>query len=186
MAFHQKHIPSGTVRLTRRELRIASLMATGASNRQVAEDLFISPHTVAAHLGNMLRRVGASNRTELIARLYSMGVLRQGAWPPLPSDGPAPPAARAAAGSPRPAVAIRSTGPASAGPAPHGNEVPVAMTFDALDALREAGHPVDLLAVEQRSVLAGLSESEVAVLNSVKDRLEAAAGEVEGQELKLL
>ncbi|MCD0484755.1 hypothetical protein LO771_20750 [Streptacidiphilus sp. ASG 303] len=60
------------------------------------------------------------------------------------------------------------------------------MTFDALDALREAGHPVDLLAVEQRSVLAGLSESEVAVLNSVKDRLEAAAGEVEGQELKLL
>ncbi|WP_329310671.1 aroma-sacti cluster domain-containing protein [Streptomyces sp. NBC_01262] len=60
------------------------------------------------------------------------------------------------------------------------------MSFDALQALREAGHPVDLLAVEQRSVLSGLSELEVRVLNSVKGRLEAVAGEVEGQDLKLL
>lgn len=60
------------------------------------------------------------------------------------------------------------------------------MTFNALQALREAGHPVDLLAVEQRSVLAELSEVEVQVLNSVKGRLEAVSAEVEGQELKLL
>lgn len=62
------------------------------------------------------------------------------------------------------------------------------MSFDALQALRDAGHPVDLLAAEQRSVLAALNESEVQVLNSVKDRLEVAAGdaEVEGQDIKLL
>ncbi len=97
----------------------------------------------------------------MIARLYALGVLVQGTWPPLPAEGQAR--------------------------RPHyGNEVPVAMTFDALNALREAGHPVDLLAVEQRSVLSQLSEQEVEVLNSVKGRLEAAAGEVEGQDLKLL
>ena len=56
------------------------------------------------------------------------------------------------------------------------------MTFDALAALRAAGNPVDLLSPEQRSVLAQLTEEEVAVLNSVKERLDAVAdNDVEGQ-----
>jgi DNA-binding CsgD family transcriptional regulator len=165
--------------LTGREIRIASLVAAGASNRRIAKDLCISPHTVAAHLCNMLRRTGASNRTELIARLYARGVLVQGAWPPLPADGQQHTA---------PDRSVRSVGSVGINLSwPHYvNEVPVAMSFDALQALREAGHPVDLMAVEQRSVLSGLSELEVQVLNSVKGRLEAAAGEVEGQDLKLL
>jgi hypothetical protein len=55
------------------------------------------------------------------------------------------------------------------------------MTFDALGALRQAGNPVDLLTVEQRDVLAQLTEDEVDVLNSVKRRLDAVAdAEVEG------
>jgi hypothetical protein len=55
------------------------------------------------------------------------------------------------------------------------------MTFDALEELRLAGNPVDLLADEQREVLAQLSEAEVAVLNSVKKRLDAVSdNEVEG------
>jgi hypothetical protein len=55
------------------------------------------------------------------------------------------------------------------------------MPFDALTALREAGSPVDLLTDAQRAVLATLTEEEVAVLNSVKRRLDGAGGaEVEG------
>jgi hypothetical protein len=55
------------------------------------------------------------------------------------------------------------------------------MTFDALAALRQAGNPVDLLTTEQRNVLAQLTEDEVAVLNSVKSRLDAVSDtEVEG------
>lgn len=55
------------------------------------------------------------------------------------------------------------------------------MTFDALAALREAGNPVDLLSDEQRGVLAQLTEHEVAVLNSVRQRLDAASDpDVEG------
>ena len=55
------------------------------------------------------------------------------------------------------------------------------MTFDALAELREAGNPVDLLTAEQRQVLAELTEAEVAVLNSVKRRLDAVSdAEVEG------
>ena len=55
------------------------------------------------------------------------------------------------------------------------------MTFDALTALRQGGNPVDLLTAEQQDVLAQLTEDEVAVLNSVKRRLDAVGdAEVEG------
>ena len=49
------------------------------------------------------------------------------------------------------------------------------MAFDALAELRKAGNPVDLLTTQQRAVLAQLSEAEVAVLNSVKQRLDAVS-----------
>lgn len=58
------------------------------------------------------------------------------------------------------------------------------MTFDALAALRQAGNPVDLLTAAQRDVLAELTEQEVAVLNSVKQRLDSVSdAEVEGHSL---
>jgi len=49
------------------------------------------------------------------------------------------------------------------------------MAFDALEALRQAGNPVDLLSDAEREVLAQLTEAEVDVLNSVKKRLEAVS-----------
>ena len=61
------------------------------------------------------------------------------------------------------------------------------MAFDALSALRAAGNPVDLLSAEQRAVLESLTEEEVAVLNSVKERLDTASDtEVVGHDLKML
>ncbi len=55
------------------------------------------------------------------------------------------------------------------------------MAFNALEALREGGTPIDEASDAQRQVLASLSEEEVATINSVKARLEAASGEVTGQ-----
>jgi hypothetical protein len=60
------------------------------------------------------------------------------------------------------------------------------MAFDALATLRQAGNPVDLLTAEQRSVLAQLTEEEVMVLNSVKERLDTVSdAEVEGHSLTI-
>ncbi|MET8144827.1 aroma-sacti cluster domain-containing protein [Sphaerisporangium sp. NPDC005288] len=59
-------------------------------------------------------------------------------------------------------------------------------TFDALGTLREAGHPIDLLSERQRQVFAELSRPEVELLNSIKTRLDAVTGEVEGHEVKLV
>jgi len=58
------------------------------------------------------------------------------------------------------------------------------MPFDALAALRAAGTPVDLLTTEQREVFASLTEDEVAVLNSIKRRLDLIEEpEVQGHDL---
>jgi DNA-binding CsgD family transcriptional regulator len=55
--------------LTKREQQVAQLVAGGATNREIAETLFLSPKTVERHVSNALRKVGARNRTELASRL---------------------------------------------------------------------------------------------------------------------
>jgi hypothetical protein len=60
------------------------------------------------------------------------------------------------------------------------------MAFDALAALRQGGHWVDQLPAGQRQVFAELTEDEVDLLNRIKLRLDEAAPDVQGQELKFL
>jgi DNA-binding NarL/FixJ family response regulator len=72
---------SGDRHLTARECQILPLIATGMNNKRIGRRLGISTRTVDQHLVTMLRRSGAENRTELIARCYAVGILRSGAWP---------------------------------------------------------------------------------------------------------
>jgi DNA-binding CsgD family transcriptional regulator len=55
--------------LTRREEEVARLASSGATNREIAEALFLSPKTVERHISNALKKLGARNRTELASRL---------------------------------------------------------------------------------------------------------------------
>ena len=55
--------------LTPQERRVAEAVARGASDRQVAAELFLSPRTVAYHLASVYRKLGISNRASLAARL---------------------------------------------------------------------------------------------------------------------
>jgi DNA-binding CsgD family transcriptional regulator len=57
----------GAQPLTAREVEVARLIATGATNRKVAEVLSISPKTVAAHVEHILTKLGAARRTEIAA-----------------------------------------------------------------------------------------------------------------------
>lgn len=54
------------------------------------------------------------------------------------------------------------------------------MSFDALAELRSAGNPVDQLSQAQQQVLSSLSPEEVATLNAVKARMDAAGSDVAG------
>jgi DNA-binding CsgD family transcriptional regulator/tetratricopeptide (TPR) repeat protein len=51
--------------LTAREIEIARHVATGATNRQIAQTLSIAPKTVAAHIEHILTKLGAARRTEI-------------------------------------------------------------------------------------------------------------------------
>jgi DNA-binding CsgD family transcriptional regulator len=70
--------------LTPRETAILCLIADGYTTAHAAQQLHISRHTVAQHIGDMLRRAHARNRCELIARAYTTGTLAVDFWPPRP------------------------------------------------------------------------------------------------------
>jgi predicted ATPase/DNA-binding CsgD family transcriptional regulator len=53
------------VRLTRRELEIARLIADGLTSQQIATNLFISERTVTTHVTNMLNKLGLNSRIQL-------------------------------------------------------------------------------------------------------------------------
>jgi LuxR family maltose regulon positive regulatory protein len=64
--------------LTRREEEVARLVTSGATNREIAEALFLSPKTVERHISNALKKLGARNRTELAERLRALGAEHAG------------------------------------------------------------------------------------------------------------
>jgi DNA-binding NarL/FixJ family response regulator len=51
--------------LTRQQLVVASLIADGLSNREIADRLTLTPGTVANHVGNILNRLGVENRVQI-------------------------------------------------------------------------------------------------------------------------
>jgi len=65
---------NGWTALTTSELTVARLVAEGLTNREVAERLFVSPHTVSSHLRHVFSKLGITSRVELarVARDYEI------------------------------------------------------------------------------------------------------------------
>ena len=55
--------------LPKNESRIARLLMEGRSNAEIAQRLFISPHTAQYHIECILRKLGAHSRAEAVGRL---------------------------------------------------------------------------------------------------------------------
>jgi len=62
-----------TTMLTLREREIAQQLATGATSKQIARTLGISPRTVEAHRSRLMKKFQAATHGELVARLVSGG-----------------------------------------------------------------------------------------------------------------
>jgi DNA-binding NarL/FixJ family response regulator len=65
--------PSAT--LTPRERHVLDLMAGGATNREIASSLHLSPHTVKEHTSTLYRKLDVRNRTEAVQRAQRVGLL---------------------------------------------------------------------------------------------------------------
>jgi DNA-binding NarL/FixJ family response regulator len=60
--------------LTPREREVMALVASGLSNQEVAERLYITPATVKTHVGRLLSKVGMRNRAQLVTLAYETGL----------------------------------------------------------------------------------------------------------------
>jgi DNA-binding CsgD family transcriptional regulator len=73
--------PSGAARvtgvpgLTARELEVLSLAASGRTDREIAEALFLSPRTVHHHMASVFAKMGVSTRTAAVSAAQAVGVL---------------------------------------------------------------------------------------------------------------
>jgi DNA-binding NarL/FixJ family response regulator len=65
-------------RLTGREGDVLRLMAKGYSNAEIAEELFVSPQTVKTHVGNVLAKTQARDRTQAVIFAYETGFITPG------------------------------------------------------------------------------------------------------------
>jgi len=62
-------------RLTRREREVLALLAIGADNQHIAQDLVISPQTARTHIQNVLNKLGVHSRLEAAAFVRQTDVL---------------------------------------------------------------------------------------------------------------
>ncbi|OLT26569.1 DNA-binding response regulator [Actinomadura sp. CNU-125] len=85
-ALAAEHGPSGAGtggagwhdRLTERESDVLRLMAKGRSNAEIAAELFVSPQTVKTHVGNVLAKLQARDRTQAVIFAYETGFISPG------------------------------------------------------------------------------------------------------------
>ena len=61
--------------LTQRELTVLELVAAGATNRRVAEQLFVSEATVKTHLLHIYAKLGVNDRAAAVAEGFNRGLL---------------------------------------------------------------------------------------------------------------
>jgi DNA-binding NarL/FixJ family response regulator len=61
--------------LTARELQVLQLLAEGASNKAIARRLGITPHTAKFHVAAIAGKLGASGRTDAVAKAMRLGLV---------------------------------------------------------------------------------------------------------------
>jgi DNA-binding NarL/FixJ family response regulator len=61
--------------LSEREREVLELIAAGSTNREIAQRLYLSPHTVKEHTSALYRKLNARNRAEAVQRAQRIGLL---------------------------------------------------------------------------------------------------------------
>ncbi len=67
-------VPQTGQALTTREMEVLRLISSGASNKEITEELNLSIHTIKRHVANVLRKLDVPSRTRAVARARELGV----------------------------------------------------------------------------------------------------------------
>ena len=78
------------IRLTPRETEVLRLASTGLSNRQIADALFLSDHTVLGYLKNVFTKLGVHSKLQAVMLGISEGLIPMPAIVPSDDDEPTP------------------------------------------------------------------------------------------------
>ncbi|SEM18626.1 response regulator [Streptacidiphilus jiangxiensis] len=73
--------PAALAALTPRELEVLRLVATGLSNQDIAEQLFVTPGTAKTHVNRTMAKLGARDRAQLVVTAYETGLVHPGSRP---------------------------------------------------------------------------------------------------------
>jgi DNA-binding NarL/FixJ family response regulator len=73
--FEPETSDDGPVPLSDRESEVLGRISAGATNREIAEELHLSPHTVKEHTSAVYRKLGVRNRAEAVQRAQRLGLL---------------------------------------------------------------------------------------------------------------
>jgi LuxR family maltose regulon positive regulatory protein len=68
-------VPTSPERLTEREVAVLALLPTPLSQRELAQNLFVSQNTMKTHLRAIYRKLGVESRDEAVLRARSLGLL---------------------------------------------------------------------------------------------------------------
>ena len=68
-------IPPSYENLTPREIEVLAMLAEGLANREIADRLGVSDHTIKFHISSILDKLGASSRTEAVTLGIRMGLI---------------------------------------------------------------------------------------------------------------
>jgi DNA-binding NarL/FixJ family response regulator len=72
--FRPHEAPQGPP-LSDREREVLEEIASGATNREIAKRLYLSPHTVKEHSSSLYRKLGVRNRAEAVQKAQRLGLL---------------------------------------------------------------------------------------------------------------
>nr|WP_308290393.1 PAS domain-containing protein [Streptomyces meridianus] len=78
--------PRPAPEVTPAETRILALAATGATTAEIGRTMGLTTDGVNYHLGRLKQRWRVPNRTAVVAKAYTLGVLDAGRWPPGPGE----------------------------------------------------------------------------------------------------
>src|SRR2546429_6398998 len=77
-----------TSQISEREREILRLLAEGATNQQIADQLNISVNTVKVHVRNIFGKIGVASRTEATLYAVKIGLVQVGQTPAGPAAAP--------------------------------------------------------------------------------------------------